>query len=74
MDVMAQFAVLTLTTIFAGLLAFGMAWAFLLAAFHLMRPAAVGSSRTSASRVSKEFDSDLAPGARAAARQFALHR
>jgi len=74
MDVMAQFALLTLTTIFAGVLAFAMAWAFLLGAFHLMRPAAVRSSRTSASRVSKEFDSDLVPGTRAAARQFALHR
>jgi hypothetical protein len=60
MNVMAQFAVLTLTTIFAGVLAFGMAWAFLLAAFHLMRPAAVRISRTSASRVSKGFDSDCA--------------
>ena len=74
MGVMAQFAVLTLTTIFAGVLAFGMAWAFLLGAFHLMRPAAVRSLRTSASRRSKEFDSDLVPGTRAAARQFALHR
>ena len=40
MDALAEFAVLTLTTIFAGILAIGMAWAFLHGAFHLMRPAA----------------------------------
>jgi MFS superfamily sulfate permease-like transporter len=74
MGAMAQFAVLTLTTIFSGILAFGMAWALLLGAFHLMRPAAVRRSRTSAPRVSREFRSGLVPGTRAAARQFALHR
>ena len=53
MDAMAQFAVLTLTTIFAGILAFAMVWAFLRGAFHLMPPAAVRSSGTSAPRVSR---------------------
>jgi hypothetical protein len=74
MEAMAQFAVLTLATIFAAVLAFGMAWAFLLGAFHLMRPTGVRSSRTSGSSVSQEFHSDLVAGTRAAARQFALHR
>ena len=74
MSSITQFAVLTLTTIFAGVLAFGMAWAFLRGAFHLMQPAAVHNSRTSAPRVSRQFHSDLVPGTRAAARQFALHR
>jgi len=40
MDAMAQFAVLTAATVLAAALAFGMAWAFLRGAFHLMRPAA----------------------------------
>jgi hypothetical protein len=71
MSSITQFAVLTLTTIFAGTLAFAMVWAFLRGAFHLMQPAAVRNSRTSAPRVSH---SDLVPGTRAAARQFALHR
>ena len=74
MDAMGQFAVLTLTTIFAGILAFGMAWVFLRAAFHLMQPAAVRNTRRSAPRVSQQFPSDLVPGTRAAARQFALYR
>jgi hypothetical protein len=75
MGAIAQFAVLTLTTIFAGILAFAMAWAFLLGAFHLMQPAAVRRSSTrSTPRVAQEFPSDLVPGTRAAARQFALHR
>jgi hypothetical protein len=74
MDAMGQFAVLTLTTIFAGILAFGMAWAFLRGAFHLMQPAAVRNTRSSAPRVSQQFHSDLVPGTRAAARQFARHR
>ena len=74
MEAMAQFAVLTLTTIFAGALAFAMAWAFLLGAFHLMRPAAVRTSSTGATPVSKDFHADFVPGTRAAARQFALHR
>jgi hypothetical protein len=69
MDAMAQFAVLTLATIFAGALAFGMAWAFLQGTFRLMQPAgrsAVG--RPSAARL------ELVHGTRASARQFALHR
>jgi len=74
MDAITQFAVLTLITIFAGILAFAMAWAFLRGAFRLMQPAAVRNSRTSAPRVSQQFHSDLVPGTRAAARQFALHR
>jgi hypothetical protein len=44
MDAMAEFAVLTLTTIFAGALAFGMAWAFLQGAFRLMPPAGTRAS------------------------------
>jgi hypothetical protein len=74
MSSITQFAVLTLTTIFAGALAFAMVWAFLRGAFHLMQPAAVHNSRTSAPRVSRQFHSDLVPGTRAAARQFAPHR
>jgi hypothetical protein len=74
MSSITQFAVLTLTTIFAGTLAFAMVWAFLRGAFHLMQPAAVRNSRTSAPRVSRQFQSDLVPGTRAAARPFALHR
>ena len=73
MSSITQFAVLTLTTILAGTLAFAMVWAFLRGAFHLMQPAAVHNSR-SAPRVSRQFHSDLVPGTRAAARQFALHR
>jgi hypothetical protein len=74
MDAMAQFAVLILTTIFAGILAFGMAWAFLRGAFHLMAPAAVRDSRTSTARGRQQFRGELVPGTRAVARQFALHR
>ena len=69
MDAMAQFAVLTLTTIFAGALAFGMAWAFLEGAFRLMQPAgrlAEGRPRAAGLK--------LVHGTRASARQFALHR
>ena len=73
MSSIAQFAVFALTTIFAGTLAFAMVWAFLRGAFHLMPPAAVHNSRTGAPRVSRQFHSDLVPGTRAAARQFALH-
>jgi len=40
MDTMAQLAVLAAATILAAGAAFGMAWAFLRGAFHLMRPAA----------------------------------
>jgi hypothetical protein len=74
MNSITQFAVLTLTTIFAGTLASAMVWAFLRGAFHLMQPAAVHNSKTSAPRESRQFHSDLVPGTRAAARQFALHR
>ena len=74
MSSITQFAVLALTTIFAGTLAFAMVWVFLRGAFHLMQPAAVHNSRTSPPRVSRQFHSDLVPGTRAAARQFALHR
>ncbi len=63
MQAMAQFAVLTLTTIFAGILAFGMAWAFLRGAFHLMRPAAAHRPRP--------VRSELVHGTRASTRQFA---
>jgi hypothetical protein len=66
MDAIAQFAVLTLTTIFAGVLAFGMAWVFLRGAFHLMQPVTA--------RQAHPVRSDLVQGTRVAARQFALHR
>jgi len=62
MEAMAQFAVLTLTTIFAGTLALGMAWAFLRGAFHLMQPAAVHRPRV--------VRSELVHGARTSARRF----
>lgn len=69
MGAMAQFVVLTLTTIFAGALAFGMAWAFLQGAFRLMRPAGRSAEgRPHAVRL------ELLHGTRATARQFALHR
>ena len=71
MDAMAQFAVLTAATVLAGALAFGMAWAFLQGAFHLMTPAAVRDSRT---RAPQQFRAELVPGTRAVARQFAVHR
>jgi hypothetical protein len=74
MSSITHLAILTLTTIFAGTLAFVMVWAFLRGAFHLMQPAAVHNSRTSAPRMSRQFQSDLVPGTRAAARQFAPHR
>jgi len=74
MNSIVRFAVLALTTIFAGTLAFAMVWVFLRGAFHLMQPAAVRNSRTSAPGVSRQFHSDLVPGTRAASRQFALHR
>lgn len=74
MSSITQFAVLALATIFAGTLAFAMVWAFLRGAFHLMQPATVHNSTTSAPRVSRQFHSDLVPGRPAAARQFALHR
>ena len=60
MDALAQFAVLTFTTIFAGILALGMAWAFLRGAFHLMRP--VAARQTAAVRL------QLVHGTRAAVR------
>jgi hypothetical protein len=66
MDLMAQFAVLTLTTIFAGALAFGMAWAFLQGAFRLMQPAGRSAGRPSAVRL------ELVHGTRGSAPQFAL--
>jgi hypothetical protein len=65
---MAQFAVLTLTTIFAGALAVGMAWAFLQGAFRLMQPAARSAEGPHAVRL------ELVHATRASARQFALHR
>jgi len=69
MDLMAQFAVLTLTTIFAGALAFAMAWAFLQGAFRLMQPAGRSAEgRPSAVRL------ELVHGTRASAPQFALRR
>jgi hypothetical protein len=68
MEAMVQFAVLTVTTILAGILAFGMAWAFLRGAFHLMAPAAVRDSRTSAARGPRQFRGQLVPGTRAVAR------
>jgi hypothetical protein len=55
MSSITQLAILTLTTIFAGTLAFVMVWAFLRGAFHLMQPAAVHNSRTSAPRMSRQF-------------------
>ena len=60
MDALAQFAVLTFTTIFAGILALGMAWAFLRGAFHLMRP--VAARQTASVRL------QLVHGTRAAVR------
>jgi hypothetical protein len=69
MDLMAQFAVLTLTTIFAGALAFGMAWAFLQGAFRLMQPA--GRSAEGRPRAVRL---ELVHGTRASAPQFALRR
>ena len=74
MDAMAQFAVLTAATVLAAALAFGMAWAFLQGAFHLMTPAAVRDSRTRAARGPQQFRVELVPGTRAVARQFAVHR
>jgi len=68
MEAMAQFAVLTVTTIFAGILAFGMAWAFLRGVFHLMQPAAVRDSRTNVARGPQQFRAELVPGTRAVAR------
>jgi len=74
METMEQLAVLTVITIFAGALGFGMVWAFLRGAFHLMAPAAVRDSRTTAARGPQQFRAELVPGTRAVARQFALHR
>ena len=74
MDALAQFAVLTIATIFAGAVAFGLAWAFLRGAFHLMAPAAVRDSRMDTAHGPHRFHAELVPGTRAVARQFALHR
>ncbi len=63
MDSITQFGILTLTTILAGALAFGMAWAFLQGAFRLMQPA--GARRVRSVRP------ELVHGTRAVARQFA---
>jgi hypothetical protein len=68
MEAMVQFAVLTITTILAGILAFGMAWAFLRGAFHLMAPAAVRDSTTSAVRGPRQFRAELVPGTPGVAR------
>jgi len=73
MDTMVQLAVLTVATVIAAAAAIALTWLFLQTTFHLMQPAAVHNSR-SAPRVSRQFHSDLVPGTRAAARQFALHR
>ncbi len=62
MEAVAQFAVLTLTTILTGALAAAMAWAFLRGAFHLMQPAAAHRPRV--------IHSELVHGTRASARQF----
>jgi hypothetical protein len=66
MDAISQFAVLALTTIFAGAAALAMAWAFLRGAFHLMQPATADRSRSA--------HSELVQGTRASAQQFVLHR
>jgi hypothetical protein len=63
---MAQFAILTLTTIFAAAAALGMTWLFLRGAFHLMQPANASRSRS--------VRSELVQGTRASAQQFVLHR
>jgi hypothetical protein len=62
MDSLAQIGILTMATVFAGVTAFGMAWAFLCGAFRLMQPAAV--------RTTRPVRSELVHGVRAAARQF----
>jgi len=65
MELVAQLAVLAAATVLAAGVAFGMAWALLRGAFHLMQPATMRVARPKI---------ELASGTRAAARQFALHR
>lgn len=67
MELADQLAVLAAATVFAAGVAFGMAWALLRGAFHLMRPAA-------ARPAARPVRSDLVRGTRAVATQFALHR
>ena len=62
MDAMAQLAVLTVATVLAGGLAFGMAWAFLQGAFRLMQPAGARQVRV--------VRPELVHGARVVVRQF----
>ena len=67
MELVAQLAVLAVATVLAAGVAFGMAWAFLQGAFHLMQPAA-------ATKPAHHLRPGLAQGTRAAARGFALQR
>ena len=62
MEPITQFAVLVVATVIAAVAAFGMAWAFLLAAFRLMQPAGA--------RPVRPVRLPLVEGARAAARAF----
>jgi hypothetical protein len=74
MDTMAQFAILTLTTIFAAASAFAMAWAFLRGAFHLMQPATASRPKATSRNRSGSTRSDLVEGTRASAQKLLLHR
>jgi hypothetical protein len=65
MNTLAQLVVLTTVTLFAGSLAWVMAWMFLRGAFRLMQPAAANRVRTA--------QSELVHGTQIAARHFA-HR
>jgi hypothetical protein len=67
MALAAQLVVLAAATVFAAGVAFGMAWALLRGAFHLMQPA-------TARPATRPVRSDLVHGTRAVATQFALHR
>ena len=51
MDAITQFAILTVTTIIAGALAFAMAWSFLCGAFRLMQPASIDRPRGARSKL-----------------------
>jgi hypothetical protein len=66
MEPITQLAVLAVATAIAAVAAFGMAWAFLLGAFRLMRP--VGARPVRPVRL------QLVQGTRAAARAFARDR
>ena len=74
MDTISRFAILTLTTIFAGAAAFAMAWLFLRGAFHLMQPATARRLEATAASRPHYVRSKLVQGTRASARQLALHR